>query len=97
MSSGASDFPNGLARGPAASIPRAAASRTPASESASATLIAAEIDQEKQRTLADGLVGLAEGVSRRLVERGEDFDPDELGRLVANLAWAGLRALGPAS
>jgi AcrR family transcriptional regulator len=62
-----------------------------------APLIAVDIDPEKQRTLAHGLVGLAEGVSRRLVERGEDFDPDELGRLVANLAWAGLRAITPKS
>ena len=76
-----------------------AAIRAITSEAASAIapLIAVEIDHEKQRTLAHGLVGLAEGVSRRLVERGDDFDPDELGRLVANLAWAGLRALGPAS
>jgi AcrR family transcriptional regulator len=65
--------------------------------SAIAPLIAVEIDHEKQRTLAHGLVGLAEGVSRRLVERGEDFDPDELARLVANLAWAGLRSIGPTS
>ncbi|MCB1000766.1 MAG: TetR/AcrR family transcriptional regulator [Acidimicrobiales bacterium] len=65
--------------------------------SAIAPLIAAEIDHEQQRTIAHGLVGLAEGVSRRLVERGEEFDPDELGRLVSNLAWAGLRALGPNS
>ncbi len=76
-----------------------AAIRAITSEAASAIapLIAVEIDHEKQRTLAHGLVGLAEGVSRRLVERGDDFDPDELGRLVANLAWAGLRALGPSS
>ena len=65
--------------------------------SAIAPLIAVDIDHEKQRTLAHGLVGLAEGVSRRLVERGEDFDPDELARLVANLAWAGLRSIGPTS
>jgi AcrR family transcriptional regulator len=63
--------------------------------SAIAPLIAIEIDHEQRRTLAHGLVGLAEGVSRRLVERGDDFDPDELARLVANLAWAGLRAVGP--
>jgi len=60
-----------------------------------APLIAIDIDPEYQRTLAHGLVGLAEGVSRRLVERGESFEPDELGALVANLAWAGLRAIGP--
>jgi AcrR family transcriptional regulator len=59
-----------------------------------APLIAVEIDPEYQRTLAHGLVGLAEGVSRRLVERGESFDPDALGALVANLAWAGLRSIG---
>ncbi|MGD9998540.1 MAG: TetR/AcrR family transcriptional regulator [Ilumatobacteraceae bacterium] len=60
-----------------------------------APLIAVDIDREQQRTLAHGLVGLAEGVSRRLVERGEAFDPDELGCLVAQLAWAGLRSLSP--
>ena len=59
-----------------------------------APLIAVEIEPEHQRTLAHGLVGLAEGVSRRLVERGESFDPDALGALVANLAWAGLRSIG---
>jgi AcrR family transcriptional regulator len=71
--------------------------RTITSEAASAIapLIAVEIDHEQRRTLAHGLVGLAEGVSRRLVERGDEFDPDELARLVANLAWAGLRAVGP--
>jgi AcrR family transcriptional regulator len=59
-----------------------------------APLIAVEIDPEHRRTLAHGLVGMAEGVSRRLVERGDSFDPDELGTQVANLAWAGLRAVG---
>jgi len=61
-----------------------------------APLIAIEIDPEHRRTLAHGLVGLAEGVSRRLVERGESFDPDVLGGQVADLAWAGLRAVHPA-
>ena len=63
--------------------------------SAIAPLITVELDHEERRTLAHGLVGLAEGVSRRLVERGDEFDPVALGRLVANLAWAGLRAIGP--
>jgi len=58
-----------------------------------APLIAADIDPDHQHTLAHGLVGLAEGVSRLLVERGEDFDPVELGRQVADLAWAGLRGV----
>ena len=58
-----------------------------------APLIAADIDSDHQRTLAHGLVGLAEGVSRRLVERGESFDPELLGQQVADMAWAGLRAV----
>ena len=57
-------------------------------------LITADIDAEHQRTLAHGLVGLAEGVSRRLVDIGEAFDPVLLGRQVSDLAWAGLRAVG---
>jgi AcrR family transcriptional regulator len=57
-------------------------------------LIAVDIDPVHRRTLAQGLVGLAEGVSRHLVERGESFDPDVLGKQVADLAWAGLRAVG---
>jgi AcrR family transcriptional regulator len=61
--------------------------------SAIAPLIAADIDPDHRRTLAHGLVGLAEGVSRRLVERGETFDPMVLGQQVADLAWAGLRAV----
>ncbi len=56
-------------------------------------LIAANIAPEHRRTLAHGLVGLAEGVSRHLVERGERFDPKVLGDQVANLAWAGLRGV----
>ena len=58
-----------------------------------ARLIAADIDPEHQRTLAQGLVGLAEGVSRHLVERGKVFDPEVLAQQVADLAWAGLRAV----
>ena len=57
-------------------------------------LIAADIDPEHQRTVAHGLVGLSEGVSRRLVDNGTDFDPDLLARQVSDLAWAGLRAVG---
>ena len=58
-----------------------------------APLIAADIEAEHQRTLAQGLVGLAEGVSRYLVERGDTFDPEVLGQQVADMAWAGLRAV----
>ena len=58
-----------------------------------APLIAADIEPEHQRILAQGLVGLAEGVSRHLVERGETFDPEALGQQIADMAWAGLRAV----
>lgn len=60
-----------------------------------APLIAAGLEAEHQRVLAQGLVGIAEGVSRHLVESGADFDPDVLGSQIADLAWAGLRAVHP--
>jgi AcrR family transcriptional regulator len=59
-----------------------------------APLIAVDIDDEYRRTVAHGLVGLAEGASRRLIERGEGFDPEEVAATISRLAWAGLRALG---
>ena len=58
-----------------------------------APLIAVDIDAEHRLTLAHALVGLAEGASRRLVERGDRFDPDQIARQVSDLAWAGLRAV----
>ena len=58
-----------------------------------APLIAADIDDEHRLTLAHALVGLAEGASRRLVERGQEFDPDQIARQVSDLAWAGLRSV----
>ncbi len=58
-----------------------------------APLIAADIDDAHRMTLAHALVGLAEGASRRLVDRGEAFDPDELARQISDLAWAGLRGV----
>jgi AcrR family transcriptional regulator len=58
-----------------------------------APLIAVDIENDHQLMLAHGLVGLAEGVSRRLVERGESFDAEVLGQQVADMAWAGLRAV----
>jgi len=38
-------------------------------------------------------VGISEGVSRRLIERGEDFDPDEVADQLSAFAWAGLRGI----
>ncbi len=61
-----------------------------------APLIAVDIDVAHRTTLAHALVGLAEGASRLLVERGDEFDPDEIAKVVSDLAWAGLRAVHPA-
>ncbi len=71
--------------------------RTITAEAAAAIapLIAVDIPEEHRRTIAHALVGLAEGASRRLVEVGDDFDPDEVATVVSALAWAGLRAIQP--
>jgi AcrR family transcriptional regulator len=66
---------------------------TAAAAQSIAPLIAVDIDDTHRITLAHALVGLAEGASRRLVENGEPFDPDEIAVEVAGLAWAGLRAV----
>ncbi len=61
--------------------------------SAIAPLIAADIEPEHRRTLAHSIVGMAEGASRRLVDAGTHFDPDDLADQVGALAWAGLRGV----
>ena len=66
---------------------------TEASARAIAPLIAAGIDPEHQLTLAHAIVGMSEGASRRLVERGDDFDPDVVAAQLSAMAWAGLRGL----
>ena len=53
---------------------------------------AVAIGLEHRRTLAHALVGLAEGVSRRLLRLGGEFDPELIARQVSDLAWAGLRS-----
>jgi AcrR family transcriptional regulator len=58
-----------------------------------APLIDAGIDPEHQLTLAHAIVGLSEGASRRLVERGGEFDPDEVAGQLSAFAWAGLRGI----
>ena len=68
---------------------------TAAAAAAVAPLIAVDIDESHRKTLAHALVGLAEGASRRLVELGDEFDPDEIAAEVSALAWAGLRAIHP--
>jgi AcrR family transcriptional regulator len=66
---------------------------TAGAASAVAQLITVDIDDAHRLTLAHALVGLAEGASRLLVERGERFDPDLIARQVSDLAWAGLRGI----
>ena len=72
-----------------------------ATEASIATAIAGLIDIEgidpaHQALLAHGLVGLAEGASRRWLVDGLREDPAVLAAQVAELAWAGLRGVrGP--
>lgn len=75
----------------------AAAVRRVTDEAAAAVapLIDVDIGDDQRRMLAHALVGLAEGASRMLVERGEPFDPDDVARRISGLAWAGLRAIQP--
>jgi AcrR family transcriptional regulator len=61
-----------------------------------APLIAVDLPDAERRILAHGVVGIAEGASRVLVEAGTGFDPDRLAAQVASLAWAGLRGIGRA-
>jgi len=59
-----------------------------------ATLIDVEgLDNAQRRQLAHGLVGLAEGTSRLWMAEGAAQPAEELARLVADLAWRGLRGI----
>jgi AcrR family transcriptional regulator len=61
-----------------------------------AVFIEADIDPAHRRSLAHGLVGLAEGTSREWLASGVGMGPrdaDRLARRVAELAWAGLRGV----
>jgi AcrR family transcriptional regulator len=62
-------------------------------------LIDAGLDPDHRRLLAYGIVGMAEGVSRRFMaqrptsEAAVDEEAKKLARRVADLAWAGLRSV----
>lgn len=58
-----------------------------------AKLIEADLDDEHRRTLAHGIVGLAEGTGRHWIRSGRTGEVDELVKRVSELAWAGLRGL----
>lgn len=57
-------------------------------------LIAVDIPVASRRTIAFGIIGMAEGISRQLLAQGAPIDAEQLGAQVAGLAWAGLRSLG---
>ncbi len=59
-----------------------------------APLIIVNLSEAERRTMAFGLVGMAEAVSRHLIAQGTQIDPEKLGTQLAGLAWAGLRSLG---
>ena len=62
-------------------------------------LIDAGLDDDHRRLLAYGIVGMAEGVSRRFMAQRPDSDAaldeeaQKLARRMADLAWAGLRSV----
>lgn len=56
--------------------------------------IAVDASEDNLYTFAIGLVGMVEAVSRQVIKHGREFQPTELGKAVAGLAWAGLRSLG---
>lgn len=62
-------------------------------------LINAGLDDDHRRLLAYGIVGMAEGASRRFMEQRRDSytavdqESQTLARRVADLAWAGLRSV----
>ena len=60
-----------------------------------AALIDADVDDLHRRVIAYGVVGLAESTSRYWIAEDLDLDPVALARQVGDLAWAGLRGVGP--
>lgn len=59
-----------------------------------ATLIDVEgLEGPQRRQLAHGLVGLAEGTSRLWMAEGAAEPAEDLARLIADLAWNGLRGI----
>ncbi len=56
--------------------------------------ITADISADDQHTFAIGIVGMVETVSRQVIGKGQKFDPEKLGRSVADLLWGGLRSIG---
>lgn len=60
-----------------------------------APMIDAPIVDEHRRVLAQGIVGIAEATGRYWIAEGRKLDAEALARRIADLAWAGLRAVHP--
>ena len=60
---------------------------------AMAVFIEADIDADHRRLLAHGIVGLAEGTSRKWLADGMPDTAGLLARRIAELSWAGLRGV----
>ena len=60
-------------------------------EAIAALIDVEELTVEQRRQLAHGLVGLAEGASRLWMDEGAQEPAEEVARLMADLAWRGLR------
>jgi AcrR family transcriptional regulator len=62
-------------------------------EAIAALIDVEELTVEQRRQVAHGLVGLAEGSSRLWMGEGAQEPAEEVARLMADLAWRGLRAI----
>ena len=62
-------------------------------EAIAALIDVEELTVEQRRQLAHGLVGLAEGASRLWMDEGAKEPAEDVARLMADLAWRGLRAI----
>jgi AcrR family transcriptional regulator len=62
-------------------------------EAIAALIDVADLTVSQRRHLAHGLVGLAEGTSRLWVDEGAQEPAENMARLVADLAWRGLRGI----
>jgi AcrR family transcriptional regulator len=72
---------------------QAAATETSIAAAIAGLIDIAGIDPQHRALLAHGLVGLAEGASRRWLVAEDPEDPAVLAAQVAELAWAGLRGI----
>jgi AcrR family transcriptional regulator len=53
------------------------------------------LEPEQRRLLGHGIVGMIHGASTHWLKRSGDTDPDAIAQQMADLAWRGLRGVGP--